>query len=67
MNFVIPSRDPATSPKTKSEYEIENSSSSLGQHCFVAGPLSRDHPIFFDQVGHETTNASFVNKHFFNK
>ena len=67
MNFVIPSRDPATSPKTKSEYEIENSSSSLGQHCFVAGPLSRDRPRFFDQVDYQTTYASIGNRHFFTK
>ena len=25
----------------------------------------RDRPIFFDQVGHKTTNASIGNKHFF--
>ena len=67
MNFVIPSRDPATSPKTKSENEIENSSFSLGQQCFVAGPLSRDRPRFFDQVVHQTTNESIGNKYFFTK
>ena len=27
----------------------------------------RDHPKFFDQVGHQTTNASIGNKHFFTK
>ena len=27
----------------------------------------RDRPIFFDQVGHQTTNASTENKHFFTK
>ena len=27
--------------------------------------LTRDLPRFFDQVGHQTTNASIKNKHFF--
>ena len=27
----------------------------------------RDHPRFFDQVRHQTTNASIENKHFFTK
>ena len=27
----------------------------------------RDRPRFFDQVGHQTTNASIGNKHFFTK
>ena len=27
--------------------------------------LIRDRPRFFDQVGHQTTNASIGNKHFF--
>jgi hypothetical protein len=27
----------------------------------------RDRPRFFDQVGHQTTNASIENKHFFTK
>ena len=26
--------------------------------------MSRDRPRFFDQVGHQTTNASIGNKHF---
>ena len=26
---------------------------------------SRDRPRFFDQVGHQTANASIENKHFF--
>ena len=26
--------------------------------------ISRDRPRFFDQVGHQTTNASIENKHF---
>ena len=29
--------------------------------------FSRDRPRFFDQVGHQTTNASIENKHFFTK
>ena len=29
--------------------------------------LPRDRPRFFDQVGHQTTNASIGNKHFFTK
>ena len=28
---------------------------------------SRDRPRFFDQVGHQTTNASIGNTHFFTK
>ena len=28
---------------------------------------NRDPPRFFDQVGHQTTNASIENKHFFHK
>ena len=28
---------------------------------------SRDRPRFFDQVGHQTTNASIGNMHFFTK
>ena len=31
------------------------------------GLCSRVHPKIFDQVGHQTTNASIGNKHFFNK
>ena len=27
----------------------------------------RDRPRFFDQVGHQTTNASIGNEHFFTK
>ena len=29
--------------------------------------VARDRPRFFDQVGHQTTNASIGNKHFFTK
>ena len=29
--------------------------------------IIRDRPRFFDQVGHQTTNASIGNKHFFTK
>ena len=29
--------------------------------------LLRDRPRFFDQVGHQTSNASIGNKHFFTK
>ena len=29
--------------------------------------LGKDHPRFFDQVGHQTTNLSIGNKHFFTK
>ena len=32
----------------------------------MSSPL-RDRPRFFDQVGHQTTNASIENKHFFTK
>ena len=28
---------------------------------------TRDRPRFFDQVGHQTTNASIGNKYFFTK
>ena len=28
---------------------------------------TRDRPKFFDQVGHQTTNASIGNKYFFSK
>ena len=28
---------------------------------------TRDRPRFFDQVGHQTTNASIGNKHFFTR
>ena len=28
---------------------------------------NRDRPRFFDQVGHQTTNASIGNRHFFTK
>jgi hypothetical protein len=31
------------------------------------GLVTRDRPRFFDQVGHQTTNASIGNKHFFTK
>ena len=31
------------------------------------GVSNRDRPRFFDQVGHQTTNASVGNKHFFTK
>ena len=33
----------------------------------ICSPVSRDRPRFFDQVGHQTTNASIENKHFFTK
>ena len=36
------------------------------QACTAALP-ARDRPRFFDQVGHQTTNASIGNKHFFTK
>jgi hypothetical protein len=42
----------------KSEYLV---------HCVVVSFSIRDHPRFFDQVGHQTTNASIGNKHFFTK
>ena len=29
--------------------------------------INRDRPRFFDQVGHQTTNAPIGNKHFFTK
>ena len=29
--------------------------------------MGRDRPRFFDQVGHQTNNASLENKHFFTK
>ena len=31
------------------------------------GAVIKDRPKFFDQVGHQTTYASFRNKHFFTK
>jgi hypothetical protein len=33
----------------------------------VQNMLSRDRTRFFDQVGHQTTNVSNGNKHFFTK
>ena len=38
-------------------------------HCAVISKniLARDHSRFFDQVGHQTTNTSIGNKHFFTK
>ena len=40
----------------------------LKSHWFAMGEMStRDRPRFFDQVGHQTTNASIGNKHFFTK
>ena len=33
----------------------------------VQNMISRVRPRFFDQVGHQTTNASIGNKHFFTK
>jgi hypothetical protein len=39
MNFVIPSREPATTPKTKYEYEIQNSPFTLGHKFFIAASL----------------------------
>ena len=33
----------------------------------TTGRCIRDRPRFFDQVGHQTTNASIGNKHFFTK
>ena len=35
--------------------------------CTFKSFLARDLPRFFDQVGHQTTNASIENKHFFTK
>ena len=34
---------------------------------YYQGMISRDRPRFFDQVGHQTTNASIGNKYFFTK
>ena len=31
---------------------------------YYQGMISRDRPRFFDQVGHQTTNASIGNKYF---
>ena len=50
---------------------VENKRKCVGAYwwCirfpFKLGP--RDRPRFFDQVGHQTTNASIGNKHFFTK
>ena len=41
--------------------------SSLFAQFFKPQVLTRDGPRFFDQVGHQTTNASIENKHFFTK
>ena len=32
---------------------------------YIQYEVIRDRPRFFDQVGHQTTNASIVNKYFF--
>ena len=34
---------------------------------FIGYLPGKDRPRFFDQVGHQTTNASIGNKHFFTK
>ena len=39
-----------------------NENSNYGRETCI-----RDRPRFFDQVGHQTTNASIGNKHFFTK
>ena len=36
----------------------------LDEACYI---VSRDRSRFFDQVGHQTTNASIGNKYFFAK
>ena len=36
-------------------------------NIYEQGLHTRDRPRFFDQVGHQTTNASIGNKHFFTK
>ena len=41
--------------------------STLSIMPIIAYLSNRDRPRFFDQVGHETTNASIGNKHFFTK
>ena len=39
----------------------------MAQRGYYEGMCNRDRPRFFDQVGHQTTNASIENKHFFTK
>ena len=36
-------------------------------HSYVLCTITRDRPRFFDQVGHQITNASIGNKHFLTK
>ena len=48
------------------EAEIYNSLSYVN-FLFSAEAAIRVHPRFFDQVGHQITNASIGNKYFFTK
>ena len=41
--------------------------SNISQELCRGGLYSRVRPRFFDQVGHQTTNAPIGNKYFFNK
>ena len=48
-------------------YDIFFEISTLSRMKISRGIMSRDRPRFFDQVGHQTTNASIGNKYFFTK
>ena len=56
--------------KVKGDHHLINvdvNDSHMEIHSWVSWFSTRDPPRFFDQVGHQTTNASIGNKHFFSK
>ena len=73
-NFFQPQRYHLNLDPLKFDYQVSTNilgvpaalylvSEEKGGHCIY----NRVRPRFFDQVGHQTTNASIGNKYFFNK
>ena len=53
--------------KGENEDGVYQASGSANIILYVGLGMIRDRPRFFDQVGHQTVNASIRNKHFFTK
>ena len=47
--------------------DLENLSDHIHYYSTSQDSLARVRPRFFDQVGHQATNASIGSKHFFTK
>ena len=53
--------------RSKAQLKLKQKTESLGPLLRERGRRARDRSRFFDQVGHQKTNASIENEHFFTK